>query len=400
MLVGKGITFDSGGLNLKVAGGIEEMKFDMLGAGTVLGVFHAAASLKMPINLVTIVAAVENMADGDAYRPSDVLTSMSGKTIEVLNTDAEGRLILCDALTYAQRFEPQSLIDVATLTGACVVALGKVAHGLMSKHDDLSNELLRAGECVYDRAWRPAAVGTNTRACSTRRSRTSRTSAASTPARSPQAPSSPASPKASVGRIWTSRAPRGTKARRAWRRVGRSDCCASGCWTRRGEGKGVRVNFALRAFPFPTTITAKLHSDPFSAPDPFSMPRADFYLIAKPRFREDPLLLVCELARRACDTGSPTLILARDQEQAEAIDDALWAFDPDAYIPHQIAGSDEDDDETPVLISAPGNRCARTHAESSTCAMRLSFCLASVFWRSCPRTNPRANHSASAGGSM
>ena len=153
-LVGKGVTFDSGGLNLKVQGGIEEMKFDMLGAGSVLGAFRAAASLKLPINLVCIVAAVENMADGDAYRPSDVLTSMSGKTIEVLNTDAEGRLILCDALTYAQRFEPQAIVDVATLTGACVVALGKITHGLMSKHDDLANELLGAGENVYDRAWR------------------------------------------------------------------------------------------------------------------------------------------------------------------------------------------------------------------------------------------------------
>ena len=154
VLIGKGITFDSGGLNLKVQGGIEEMKFDMLGAASVFGVFHTAASLKLPINLVCIVPAVENMADGDAYRPSDVLTSMSGKTIEVLNTDAEGRLILCDALTYAQRFEPQALIDVATLTGACVVALGKHAHGLMSKHDDLSSELLSAGENVFDRAWR------------------------------------------------------------------------------------------------------------------------------------------------------------------------------------------------------------------------------------------------------
>ncbi|MEO7478491.1 MAG: leucyl aminopeptidase, partial [Lysobacteraceae bacterium] len=154
VFVGKGVTFDSGGLNLKVQGGIEEMKFDMLGAGTVLGVFHAAIAQQLPINVVCIVAAVENMADGDAYRPSDVLTSMSGKTIEVLNTDAEGRLILCDALTYAQRFEPQALVDVATLTGACVVALGKVAHGLMSKHDDLSGELLAAGDHVYDRAWR------------------------------------------------------------------------------------------------------------------------------------------------------------------------------------------------------------------------------------------------------
>ncbi|MBO7942722.1 hypothetical protein JTP77_043485, partial [Streptomyces sp. S9] len=107
-----------------------------------------------PINLVVIVPAVENMPDADAYRPSDVLTSMSGKTIEVGNTDAEGRLILCDALTYAQRFEPQALLDVATLTGACVVALGKFASGLMSKDDDLAAELLGAGEQVFDRAWR------------------------------------------------------------------------------------------------------------------------------------------------------------------------------------------------------------------------------------------------------
>ncbi|MEH6421059.1 leucyl aminopeptidase [Pseudomonas sp. CGJS7] len=154
VLVGKGITFDTGGINLKVQGGIEEMKFDMCGAASVLGAFVSAVGMQLPINLVVIVPAVENMPDADAYRPSDVLTSMSGKTIEVGNTDAEGRLILCDALTYAQRFEPQALLDVATLTGACVVALGKFATGLMSKHDDLTAELLGAGEMVFDRAWR------------------------------------------------------------------------------------------------------------------------------------------------------------------------------------------------------------------------------------------------------
>ena len=154
VLVGKGITFDSGGLNLKVAGGIEEMKFDMCGAATVFGSFVAAVKAQLPVNLVAVIAAVENMPDGDSYRPSDVLTSMSGKTIEVLNTDAEGRLILCDALTYAQRFEPAALLDVATLTGACVIALGKHAHGLMTKHDDLAAELLAAGETSGDRAWR------------------------------------------------------------------------------------------------------------------------------------------------------------------------------------------------------------------------------------------------------
>lgn len=154
VLVGKGITFDTGGINLKVQGGIEEMKFDMCGAATVMGTFVSAVGMKLPINLVVVVPAVENMPDADAYRPSDVLTSMSGKTIEVGNTDAEGRLILCDALTYAQRFEPKALLDVATLTGACVVALGKFAAGLMSKDDDLAAELLGAGEQVFDRAWR------------------------------------------------------------------------------------------------------------------------------------------------------------------------------------------------------------------------------------------------------
>ncbi|GGD34430.1 leucyl aminopeptidase [Pseudoxanthomonas indica] len=154
VLVGKGITFDTGGVNLKTQGGIEEMKYDMLGAGSVIGAYVAAVKMQLPINLVVIVPAVENAIDGNAYRPSDVITSMSGKTIEVGNTDAEGRLILCDALTYAQRFEPQALVNAATLTGACVVALGRYATGLMSKHDDLSNELLAAGETVFDRAWR------------------------------------------------------------------------------------------------------------------------------------------------------------------------------------------------------------------------------------------------------
>ena len=153
-LVGKGITFDTGGINLKVQGGIEEMKFDMCGAATVIGTFAAVAKMQLPINLVMVVPAVENMPDADAYRPSDILTSMSGKTIEVGNTDAEGRLILCDALTYVQKYEPQATVDVATLTGACVVALGKFAAGLMSKHDDLANELLEAGDTVFDRAWR------------------------------------------------------------------------------------------------------------------------------------------------------------------------------------------------------------------------------------------------------
>jgi leucyl aminopeptidase len=154
-LVGKGITFDSGGLSLKPGAGMEEMKFDMCGAAGVLGAFLAAVELKLALNLVCVVPAVENMPDGNSYRPSDILTSLSGLTIEVLNTDAEGRLILCDALTYtAQTFDPEVIIDAATLTGACVVALGKHASGLMTKDEDLAAELLAAGEATHDRAWR------------------------------------------------------------------------------------------------------------------------------------------------------------------------------------------------------------------------------------------------------
>ena len=154
VIVGKGITFDSGGLSIKPGPNMEQMKFDMGGAASVLGAFEACADMQLPINLICIIAAAENMPDGNAYRPGDVLTSMSGKTIEVLNTDAEGRLVLCDALTYSQRFNPAALIDVATLTGAAVVALGHHASVIMSKHDDLVEELINAGETAVDRGWR------------------------------------------------------------------------------------------------------------------------------------------------------------------------------------------------------------------------------------------------------
>ena len=154
VIVGKGITFDSGGLSLKPGLNMEQMKFDMGGAASVFGTFEACADIQLPINLICIVAAAENMPDGNAYRPGDVLTSMAGKTIEVLNTDAEGRLVLCDALTYSQRFNPAVLIDVATLTGAAVIALGHHASIIMSKHDDLVEELMDAGDTAVDRGWR------------------------------------------------------------------------------------------------------------------------------------------------------------------------------------------------------------------------------------------------------
>jgi leucyl aminopeptidase len=153
VLVGKGVTFDTGGISLKPSPDMDEMKYDMCGAASVLGTMLAVAEMKLPINLVVIVPATENMPSGGATKPGDVVTSMSGQTIEVLNTDAEGRLILCDALTYADRFKPEVVIDVATLTGACVMALGHVATGLISNDDKLSQELLKAGEQAADRAW-------------------------------------------------------------------------------------------------------------------------------------------------------------------------------------------------------------------------------------------------------
>ena len=153
VLVGKGVTFDTGGISLKPGAEMDEMKYDMCGAASVLGTMQAVARMALPINLTIVVPAVENMPDGMASRPGDIVTSMSGQTIEILNTDAEGRLILCDALTYAERFEPDTVIDVATLTGACVVALGHIATGLFSNKDALARDLLDAGDESYDRAW-------------------------------------------------------------------------------------------------------------------------------------------------------------------------------------------------------------------------------------------------------
>jgi len=154
VLVGKGITFDTGGVSLKPAAEMDEMKFDMCGAASVLGVFRALGDIKPAINVIGLVPACENMNDGRAVKPGDVVTSMSGQTIEVLNTDAEGRLILCDALSYAKRFEPSAVIDIATLTGACVVALGGVRSGLFSSDDALATALTAAGEQSQDRCWR------------------------------------------------------------------------------------------------------------------------------------------------------------------------------------------------------------------------------------------------------
>ncbi|HEY5716550.1 MAG TPA: leucyl aminopeptidase [Psychromonas sp.] len=153
VLVGKGLTFDSGGISLKPGEGMDEMKYDMGGAASVYGTMHALATLNLPINVIGVLAGAENMPAGNAYRPGDILTTMSGQTVEVLNTDAEGRLVLCDVLTYVERFEPDCVVDIATLTGACIMALGHHISGLMSPHKGLAHELLAASNQSGDKAW-------------------------------------------------------------------------------------------------------------------------------------------------------------------------------------------------------------------------------------------------------
>src|SRR2546427_776717 len=153
VLVGKGITFDTGGISLKPSSDMDEMKFDMSGAASVLGTVHALAAMKAPVNVIGVAPACENMPGGHASRPGDVVTTLSGQTVEILNTDAEGRLILCDALTYAERFKPEAVVDIATLTGACVIALGHVASGLFSNDQKLADEIREAADDAWDRVW-------------------------------------------------------------------------------------------------------------------------------------------------------------------------------------------------------------------------------------------------------
>ncbi|SFR41258.1 aminopeptidase A. Metallo peptidase. MEROPS family M17 [Marinobacter daqiaonensis] len=154
VLVGKGITFDTGGISLKPGEGMDEMKYDMGGSAAVFGAMKVLAETKPKINVVAVIAAAENMPDGNATRPGDIVKTLSGQTVEILNTDAEGRLVLCDALTYVKKFDPETVIDMATLTGACIIALGHHATGLLSNNDELAGELLAAGERTGDRAWR------------------------------------------------------------------------------------------------------------------------------------------------------------------------------------------------------------------------------------------------------
>jgi leucyl aminopeptidase len=215
-LVGKGITFDTGGISLKPAGEMDEMKFDMSGAGSVLGAMRALAGMKAPVNVVGVIPACENMPGGHATKPGDIATTLSGQTVEILNTDAEGRLILCDALTYAERFKPDTVIDIATLTGAIVIALGHVTSGLFAN----------------DRC------GRTTRSSCARTSPTWRTSAGAPAAASPRRASSRASPASCAGRTWTSPVRPGKAAATRAPPGGRCRCwCATHCGTRAANDK-------------------------------------------------------------------------------------------------------------------------------------------------------------------
>jgi leucyl aminopeptidase len=154
VLVGKGVTFDTGGISIKGSAGMDEMKYDMCGAATVMGCMQTISEMDVDANIIGVIAAAENMPSGKATKPGDVVTTLSGKTVEILNTDAEGRLVLCDALTYVERFEPEAVIDIATLTGACLIALGRHNSGLLSTDDALADELIKIGRETGDPCWR------------------------------------------------------------------------------------------------------------------------------------------------------------------------------------------------------------------------------------------------------
>ena len=224
VLVGKGLTFDAGGISIKPAADMDEMKYDMCGGASVIGAVAAAVALGLPINLIGVVPASENLPDGAANKPGDIVTSMSGQTVEILNTDAEGRLILCDALTYSERFDPAVVIDLATLTGACVVALGKHAGRALQRRRQAGRR--GPGAPATTRATGPGACpcGTTTSASSTATLPTWPTSAGAKPGPSPPPASWPASPRTTRGPTWTSPASPGAAARKRAPRVARWRC--------------------------------------------------------------------------------------------------------------------------------------------------------------------------------
>ncbi len=311
-LVGKGVTFDTGGISIKPAPEMDEMKFDMCGAASVLGTMKSVALMKLPLNVVGIVPATENMPGGNAIKPGDVVTTMSGQTVEILNTDAEGRLILCDALTYAEKFKPAAVVDVATLTGAMVIALGHVATGLFANNDPLARELLHAGDAGWDRAWHmplwddyqdqlksnfadfpnigSRAGGSITAACFLSRF----------------AKAYPWAHLDIAGTAWKSGAEKGA------------------------TGRPVPL---LVAFPRAAR----------------GVTRIDFY-----RYAQDKLRLACRLATKAFDKPSRVVVYAQDTKVLADFDRALWTFQATRFVPHCFVDSPLAP-ETPVILAASGD---------------------------------------------
>lgn len=316
VLVGKGITFDAGGISLKPAATMDEMKYDMCGAASVLGTFRALAELELPLDVVGLIAACENLPSGKANKPGDVVTSMSGQTIEILNTDAEGRLVLCDALTYAERFKPAAVIDIATLTGACVVALGNVNSGLFSKDDALADALLAASRQSLDPAWRL-----------------------------PLDDAYQDQLKSNFADIANNRRPPGRRghggllpvALHQGLSVGAPGHRRHGLARRQGQGRHRPAGAAADAVPAgPGRLNAGLAA----------MTRIDFAFGAPDRLRA-----ACRTARKRFQAGQRLVVYCADGGRLAAFDRMLWALEDVSFVPHVLA-NDALAADTPVLLTA------------------------------------------------
>jgi leucyl aminopeptidase len=305
VLVGKGITFDTGGISLKPGGEMDEMKFDMSGAGSVLGAMRALAGMRAAVNVIAIVPTCENMPGGNATRPGDIVTTMSGQTVEILNTDAEGRLILCDALTYAERFSPSAVIDVATLTGACVVALGHVASGLFANDQKLADAVVAAADDAWDRVW--------------------------------QLP------------VWTEYQEQLQSNFADFANIGGrpAGSVTAACYLARFTEKlrWAHLDIAGTAWKHGREAARAAAHAFCAAPRREAVTGIDFYFNA-----QDRLQVACRLAAKACARGNRMLVYAPQAELAQRFDKLLWTFQAVSFVPHCMA-HDAIAPETPVLIA-------------------------------------------------